>query len=128
MWTLNHLRLRDSTEWKLTGILLTKTMWARKGLFHGVHCRFRPTWNLRVGGILKGGNKGWEPYTTDPPSKQRIKKNCDILSQLTKWNMIFCLYGAFLKNSLSKQNFPSPHILTCFSICELLPGNYPNKL
>ena len=25
--------------------------------------------------------------------------------------MIFCLYGAFLKNSLSKQNFPSPHML-----------------
>ena len=25
--------------------------------------------------------------------------------------MIFCLYGAFLENSLSKQNFPSPHML-----------------
>ena len=25
--------------------------------------------------------------------------------------MIFCLFGAFLENSLSKQNFPSPHML-----------------
>ena len=25
--------------------------------------------------------------------------------------MIFCLYGAFLENSLSKQNVPSPHVL-----------------
>ena len=25
--------------------------------------------------------------------------------------MIFCWYGAFLENSLSKQNFPSPHML-----------------
>ena len=25
--------------------------------------------------------------------------------------MIFCLYGAFLENSLSKQNVPSPHML-----------------
>ena len=25
--------------------------------------------------------------------------------------MIFCYYGAFLENSLSKQNFPSPHLL-----------------
>ena len=25
--------------------------------------------------------------------------------------MIFCLYGAFLENSLSKQNLPSPHML-----------------
>ena len=25
--------------------------------------------------------------------------------------MIFCLYGASLENSLSKQNFPSPHML-----------------
>ena len=24
---------------------------------------------------------------------------------------IFCLYGAFLENSLSKQNVPSPHML-----------------
>ena len=36
---------------------------------------------------------------------------CYILSLLAKWNMIFCLYGAFLENSLSKQNFPSPHML-----------------
>ena len=26
--------------------------------------------------------------------------------------MIFCLYGAFSENSLSKQNFPFPHMLT----------------
>ena len=25
--------------------------------------------------------------------------------------MIFCWYGLFLENSLSKQNFPSPHML-----------------
>ena len=25
--------------------------------------------------------------------------------------MIFCLYGVFLENSLSKQNVPSPHML-----------------
>ena len=36
---------------------------------------------------------------------------CYILTLLAKWNMIFCLYGAFLENSLSKQNFPSPHML-----------------
>ena len=48
--------------------------------------------------------------TTDPPSKQ---KNffCHILSLLAKWNMIICYFGAFLENSLSKQNFPSPHML-----------------
>ena len=33
------------------------------------------------------------------------------LTVLAKWNMIFCLYGAFSENSLSKQNFHSPHIL-----------------
>ena len=36
---------------------------------------------------------------------------CYILSPLAKLNVIFCLYGAFLENSLSKQNFPSPHML-----------------
>ena len=48
-----------------------------------------------------------------PPIYRPSKKNifCDILSLLAKWNMIFCLYGAFLENSLSKQNFPSPHML-----------------
>ena len=40
-----------------------------------------------------------------------IKYYCYILSLLAKWNMIFCLNGAFLENSLSKQNFPSPHML-----------------
>ena len=46
-------------------------------------------------------------------STVQAKKNffCYILSLLAKWNMIFCLYGAFLENSLSKQNFPSPHML-----------------
>ena len=34
-----------------------------------------------------------------------------ILSPLAKLNMIFCLHGAFLENSLSKQNVPSPHML-----------------
>ena len=34
-----------------------------------------------------------------------------IFSLLTLWNMIFCWYGAFLENFLSKQNFPSPHML-----------------
>ena len=50
-------------------------------------------------------------YTTDPPSKQ--KKNCDILSLLTKWNMIFCSYGAFFENSLSKKNFLSSSYASC---------------
>ena len=31
--------------------------------------------------------------------------------------MIFCLYGAFLENSLCKQNVPSPHML---AVC--MPG------
>ena len=43
------------------------------------------------------------------PSKKKIF--CDILSLLAKWKMISCLYGAILENSLSKQNFPSPHVL-----------------
>ena len=36
---------------------------------------------------------------------------CHILSLGAKWNMIFCLHGAFLVNSLSKQNYPSTHML-----------------
>ena len=28
--------------------------------------------------------------------------------------MIFCLYRAFLENSLSKQNLPSPHVLAVY--------------
>ena len=48
-----------------------------------------------------------------PPIHRPSKKKffCYILPLLSKWNMIFCLYGAFLENSLSKQNFPSPHML-----------------
>ena len=30
---------------------------------------------------------------------------------IQNYNDFFCLYGAFLENSLSKQNFPSPHML-----------------
>ena len=49
--------------------------------------------------------------TTDPPSKQ--KKNFFVTFHHYFLNEIWfsCYFGAFLENSLSKQNFPSPHML-----------------
>ena len=55
---------------------------------------------------IEGGTYHWSTILA--------KKIVTILSLLTRWNMIFCLYGAFLENSLSKQNVPSPHML---SVC-----------
>ena len=73
----------------------------------GEHNRRR---NMKRIVLSKHGYQNKKP-TTNTPSKQKKNFFCYILSLLAKWNMIFCLYGAFLENSLSKQNFPSPHML-----------------
>ena len=69
-------------------------------------------YNYPLFALKSSGQHLKRTFTTDPPSKQKkIIFFCYILSLLAKWNMIFFLYGAFLENSLSKQNFPSPHLL-----------------